>query len=255
MRTSPLALLLVSAALLAGCTPVPAPPAGPPSETPTPVETVEPAPALDPDVLLVVSAVATADSGAVLNLTMTVHKATAWNDPSAPDRPALMTSGCDGSLEESVYQANLWSFVKIDVEAVDAGATPWTDDKHLRLFPIHNDDVVLASNGFLVWDEDVDQDTPYCVRERHIYGEGSGTLIAGIQGDTDEVAAAGNFTRWANQLYGFVGREVAGQSAASAGITISGCTFTLTDAGKELNGGADWWGEKSDESDCYAGAL
>ena len=104
VRTSPLALLLVSAALLAGCTPVPAPPAGPPSETPKPVETVEPAPALDPDVLLVVSAVATADSGAVLNLTMTVHKATAWNDPSAPDRPALMTSGCDGSFDESMYR-------------------------------------------------------------------------------------------------------------------------------------------------------
>jgi hypothetical protein len=206
-------------------------------------------------VLLVVTATATADNGAALDLTMTVHKATAWNDSAAADRPAVMTGVCEGYLDASVYEANLWSFLAVDVTATAEGAATWPADKRIRLFPTFNDDVALASGGFLVEDPNVDMATPHCQRDRYIYEAGVGSLIAGIQGDTDEVAAAGNFTRWANQLYGFVGREVAGQSAADAGITISNCSFLVTPAGAELNGGADWWSDHSDESNCYTGST
>lgn len=256
MRRS-LALLALPLVLLAGCGPTPPAPVDSPSPEPSkPVETVAPPVELDPDVLLVVTATATADNGAVLDLRMEVHKATAWSDSTASDRPALMTAGCDGYLDASVYEASLWSFLQIEVTAEPDAATPaWPDGKRIRLWPGVNDDVNLASNGFLVDDPDVEGSTPHCRRDRYIYGPGEGQLVAGIQGDTDEVDAAGHFTRWANQRYGFVAHEVAGQSAASAGMTLTDCGFLVTAAGTELNGGADWWGEMIDESNCYTGST
>lgn len=254
-----LILLALPLVLLAGCDPVPPGPVeSSPSGTPTSTETTAPVDELDPDVLLVVTATVTADNGAALDLRMEVHKATAWSDASAPDRPALMTSTCDGSLDASVYEANLWSFLLVDVTATPVGATAWPADKRIRLWPgsvVGEELVALASDGFLVEDPDVDDATPHCVRDRYVYGAGEGGLIAGIQGDTDEVTAAGNFTRWANQRYGFVAREVAGQTAESAGMVVSNCTFEVTPAGVELNGGAAWWGDHVDDSDCYTGSA
>lgn len=257
MHTRSLALLALPLLLLSACTPTGEPTAGdpPPAPTSKPTETVEPPTELDPDVLLVVTSTATADNGAVLDLSMTVRKATAWDDSGAPDRPALMTSTCEGYLDEGVYEPNLWSFLRVDVAAAsDLSTATWPADKRIRLFPIVNDDVALASSGFLVEDPDVDAATPHCQRDRFLYEAGDGILIAGIQGDTDEVDAAGHFTRWANQKYGFVAHEVSGQTAAQAGMSLSDCTFTVTDAGTALHGGADWWGQLVNESTCFIGS-
>ena len=249
-------LVLPLVVLLGGCgdpapdpgTPTNASPTTSPAETPT-------AAALDPDVLLVVSATATAENGSVLDLTMTVHTATAWDDSTGADRASLMTSTCQGYLDAGVYEANLWSFLKVDVEAVPSGFGAWPSEKRIRLFPLATDDYALASGGALVEDPDVASETPHCARDRYIYGAGESTLVVGIQGDTDAVEAAGHFTRWANTLYGFVGREVGGQTAAEAGITLTNCSFTVTPAGVELHGGADWWSEDINESDCYLGST
>lgn len=261
MRRS-LALLILPLAVLAGCSPVPPAPTpaeSSPSSTPTATETAAPVEDLDPDVLLVVTATATAENGAVLDLRMEVHKSTAWNDSAAPERPALMDTQCDGYLDATVYGPNLWSFLLVNVSAAADPATPaWPADKRIRLWPgsvVGDELVALASDGFLVEDQDVDDATPACVRDRYLYGAGDGTLIAGIQGDTDEVGAAGQFTRWANQRYGFVAREVAGQTAESAGIFVTDCSFLVTPAGVELNGDADWWGSTNDESNCYTGST
>lgn len=258
MRRS-LVILALPLALLAGCNPTPpAPvPSSPVADDPTPAAT-EPgeAPAsIHPDALLVVSATATASNGAVLDLRMEVLAATAWSDPAAADRPALMTARCEGYLEASVYEDGLWSFVPVEVTATADPSTPaWPADKRIRLWPGFSDVVALASSGFLVEDPDVSDDTPPCQRYRYLYGAGEGVLLEGIQGDTDEVAAAGQFTRWANGRYGFVAREVQGQSAASAGMVLTDCQFVVTEKGAELNGGASWWGSHVDESDCYTGS-
>lgn len=260
MRRS-LALLVLPLVLLAGCDPMPPAPVGSSSPEPSkPTETVAPpVEELDPDVLLVVTATVTADNGAALDLRMEVHKATAWNDASAADRPGLVDTQCAGYFDATVYEPNLWSFLLVDVSATADPATPaWPSDKRLRLWPgsvVGDELLALASDGFLVEDPDVDSATPHCVRDRYVYGAGEGALIAGIQGDTDEVDAAGHFTRWANQRYGFVAREVAGQSAESAGMVVTNCSFEVTPAGVELNGDADWWGSTSDESNCYTGST
>jgi hypothetical protein len=241
----PLSLLALPLLLLVGCGPTPAPaPTDDSPATSKPTETVgPPAAELDPDVLLVVSTRATAENGAALDLVLTVHRATAWSDDSAADRPALMTTTCEGYLDAGVYEANLWSFVTADVTATSTGTAEWPADTRIRLFPTPTDDVSLASGGFLVEDPDVDSATPHCARDRYLYGPGDGSLIAGIQGDTDEAAAAGNFTRWANQLWGFTG------------ASFSNCSYVVTPAGAELNGGAEWWSEQVDDSNCYVGST
>jgi hypothetical protein len=256
MRIRPatvLVLLSLPLVALSGCTPE-APPA-PPSNAPPAASSPAPSPApLADDILLHLTAIATAGNGAVLNLTLDVHKSTAWNDPTATSRPALMSSVCDGSLDDSVYDANLWSFGQVDVSAVADASTPaWPESKRLHVMP-YSTHLALASTGDLIEDTEVSSETPHCKRDRYLAGAGVGTLVVGFQGDTDAAGAAGNFTRWANHLYGFVGREVAGQTAAQAGITITGCNYVVTPAGETLNGGASWWHEQDSPSECYVGS-
>jgi hypothetical protein len=220
-----------------------------PSPTPTAVAVV-----VDPDALLLVTATATADNGAVLHLSMQVHKSTNWDDPEASDRPDLMTQTCEGGLDSSIYADQLWAFTSASVDATAVDGTPaWPSDKVIHLLPYVTDGYTLAPDGFVFWDEDVDSATPYCVRDMDINSAGSGALVIGIEGDSDTVGAAGNFTRWANTTYGFSGQEAKGQTAAQAGITITDCVFTVTDLGEQFHGGADWWSEHVTESACQIG--
>ena len=232
------ALLVVLALAACGPTPTPAPTEAP---APKPTETVEAPPevALDEDVLLQVTATATSASGETLDLDLRVHRAVSWDD--APSNADLMTSTCEGSLENSVYEANLWSFGTADVTATGA----WTSDS-IFVLPYADEVVSLASSGFLSEDDDVvDIATPHCLRTRTFATPGEGTLVLGFSGDSDAAGAAGNFTRWANARYGFL---------APDSVTISDCAFTLTPAGEELNGGAEWWSDIVSDFECSTGA-
>lgn len=232
------ALLVVLALSACGPTPAPAPSSTP---TPKPTETVEAPPeevVLDEDVLLQVTATATGVGDNELELELRVHRAMNWDDDT--ESAVLMTSGCEGALDASVYEANLWSFAVVDVVATGT----WTGDS-IRLLPVADDVVSLASVGFLSEDDNVDPATPHCLRDRTFATADDGTLVLGLTGDSDAAGAAGNFTRWANTRYGFV---------APAGVTISDCVFTLTPAGEELNGGAEWWGDVVSATECSTGA-
>jgi hypothetical protein len=275
-RSIALALLPIAGiAVLVGCSPaspevppeasgtaVAAPPtssAAPVAPTPTATPTTAATPTspaaedLDPDIVLVVKATVTASNGAVLDVELKVHQSTAWNDPAAKDRPALMTKTCDGSLDKTVYKKNLWSFAKIDVTAV-AGATSsaaWPKDeyKRIRLNP-STAYLAVASSGAITLDHDVDQATPLCKVDHYLHGPGSGTLVVGFKGDTDAVGAAGQFTKWANHAYGFNSTEVAGQSVKSSGMSTSNCSYLVTDLGKTLHGGKNW-SFLHDKTRCY----
>jgi hypothetical protein len=240
---------------LAGCTP-PAEPSDPvASESPSESATTEPTPtaaALAEDVLLVVSAVATADNGAVLDLTMTVHRPTAFDDPASAAAAALMTDSCGGGTDDSLYADQLWTFASVDVDAITRPGTVWPTNRRLFFYPLATY-VNVAADGAVLDDDTVDPATPHCRTDKHLDVPGSGTMVVGLEGDTDDVSAAGQFTRWANQMWGFSGVYVAGQSAAEAGIVLSECTYTVTDAGKALNGGAAEWIERIDDERCQVG--
>lgn len=246
---------VISLLVLSGCTPPAAPDEPVASESATATPTTEPSPteaALADDVLLVVSAVATADNGAVLDLTMTVHRPTAFDDPASTQSAALMTDSCGGGTDDSLYADQLWTFASVDIDAVERPGTAWPDNRRLFFQPLATY-VNVAADGAVLDDDMVDPATPHCRTDKHLDMPGSGTMVVGLEGDTDDVSAAGQFTRWANQMWGFSGVYVAGQSAEAAGIVLSECTYTVTDAGKALNGGSADWIERIDDERCQVG--
>jgi hypothetical protein len=252
LRASALAVIPL-AVLLTACTP-PAPEPVPEasSEAPAPA----PAPAPDPlaeDVLMVVNATATADNGAVLDLSLTIHRSLAWDDPAGASRAALMTSVCSGGLDDSVYESGLWSFASIDVDAVARTGPTWPADHRLFFLP-YATYVTVGTDGFPIDDDEVDPATPHCVRSKFFEGPGTGTAIVGFAGDTDEFGAAGNFTHWANHNYGFSVVRVSSQTAADVGMALSDCSYEVTDAGLELNGDADWWASHVEDTRCVFGS-
>jgi len=207
----------------------PIPVAEPVEDDPIPV--AEEAVDLPDDAVLLVQTVATAENGATMDLTLVVHKSTAWDDPAASDRPALLTAGCAGGYDESIYADQLFSFATIDVTATAASGT-WpsdgsvdTADDVVYVFP-SADFLSLASTGSLLEESTFDMDTPHCKRGRVVAGPGEGTLIVGFRGDTDDVGAAGGYTRWANHDYGF--------TVDGTNMTLTECSHTVTDLGTEF---------------------
>ena len=232
-----LALPLVFA--LAGCNPGNPAPDGSGTSTPSDDPSSPPddgspnsAPLVLPaDAVLLVQTVATAENGATMDLALIVHKSTAWDDPAASDRPALLTAGCEGGYDESIYADQLFSFATIDVTATATSGTWPTDgsvetaDDVVYVFP-GADYLSLASTGFLLEESTFDSSTPHCRRGRVIDGSGEGTIVVGFRGDTDDVGAAGGYTRWANHNYGF--------TVDGTNMTLTDCSVTVTPLGEEF---------------------
>ncbi len=249
LRATALAVIPLALLLTACIPPTPAPTPEASSEAPAP-----PAPEpLAEDVVMVVNATATADNGAVLDLSLTVHRSLAWDDPAAASRADLMTSVCNGGLDASVYEQGLWSFSSIDFEAIEREGTAWPTGHRLFLLP-NSSYVNVATDGFPIDDDEVDAATPDCRRDKFFEGPGSGTVVVNFAGDSDEFSAAGNFTNWANHNYGFSVVRVSSQSAADVGITLSDCSYEVTDAGLDLNGDADWWSSHVTDTRCVFGS-
>lgn len=246
-RTVSLSCLAVLAAVvLAGCTPpAPAPsPAPSASDAPSPSAPVTRPPALanlPGDAVLGVSAVATGPDGAALQLAAIVHRSVAWDSPEGAPLAAMMTAGCAGALDESVYAADLWSFALIDVSAIELG-DGWAPGAEIALHPT-GEFLALASDGALA-EIAATPETPHCDRSRVLTGAGSGRLVVGFRGDTDAVGAAGQFTRWANHRYGF---------GAASGVMLSSCAAVVTELGASLGGGADTWSTADTATECTTG--
>lgn len=273
--SSLIVLAAIPVLVLAGCAPAADPTSAPSSSAsaPTPATTTATATApteeptddpadeseddsseLDDDIVLSVDATATASNGAVLQLNLQVHQSERWDDANTSDRADLMTETCDGSLDNTVYSANLWSFTEIDYEAVHDDSTPgWPADGRVSLLPATKY-LAVAADGFIRDDNSVDTATPFCKRDKFITGAGDGETVVGFAGDTDDVGAAGGYTKWANHRYGFVSGKPGASAAASAGVLISDCTYTVTDVGAEYHGGAAWWKESKNSTKCTIGS-
>lgn len=239
-------LAVLAAVVLAGCTPAaPAPsPTPSASDAPAPSAPVSHPPVLAPlpgDAVLGVSAVATDPDGAALQLTAIVHRSVAWDSPEGAPLAAMMTAGCAGALDDSVYAADLWSFAVIDVSATELDGG-WAAGPEIAVHPT-SEFLALASDGALV-ELAATPETPHCDRSRVLTGAGSGRLVVGFRGDTDAVGAAGNFTRWANHRYGF---------GVASGLTLSECSVVVTELGASLGGGADTWSTVDTATECTTG--
>ena len=251
-RTLMVASLAAPLLVLTACAPTaPTPPVAAPPASAAPSEAA--AEPLPDDALLQVTATATADNGAVLDLEFLVHKSLAWDNPAGVADADLMSQVCDGSLENSVYDEQLWSFTRVDVSATPVDGTPaWPEGKRFSLFPLAWSNAI-AADGAVVDDQDVDIATPFCVRTKYLGGPGTGILVLGQAGDTDAVGAAGGFTRWANNNYGFTTVEAQEQTPADTGITVSDCAYVVTDLGTEFGGESDEWSFTNTDTSCSVG--
>ena len=244
------ALLCVPAIalVLSGCSLLPGEPGATPQPSSSPsTGTAAPPEApiiLDPDILLLVQATATTDAGEQIELTARVHSSTAWNDPdvSNASRPEFMTSACVGYLDAGVFADQSWSFALIDYSAaLPSIDDPWPAGIKLGALPTA-DSLVIAGGGILADDPDASADAPHCARDKVVAGAGDGTIVAGFEGDT---SSSSPFTAWAQHSYGF---------RVSSGMTLTGCTITLTGPGELAGGGGDTWIETSNDTQCSAGS-
>jgi hypothetical protein len=189
---------------------------------------------LPDDAVFAAFAELTAENGATLDLLMVVHKSAAWDDPAAADRPALLIDQCSGAYDESVFADQLFSFASIDVTGT-VGSGDWPAGTGVWLTPA-TDHLAVGSTGDLAEDPSADSETPHCKRDRQLAGPGTGTMVVAFRGDTDDVGAAGGFTRWANHNYGFAVFE--------AGPHFTECGFIVTPLGEEFG-----WDEPAETVD------
>ena len=228
-RLLPALLVVPLVIALAACGPGTPPDTDPDgSETPVTEPTDEgtdsPAPLdLPDDALLAVTATFTTEFDAQLELLMVVHKSLAWDDLAAADLAALMTTECGGAMDASVYEMRLTSFTLIDVTADDTTGD-FPVDAVVYLTPAA-DFTSVVRTGDVIDDPGADSEAPHCAVDKAMIGQGSGTIVMGLSGDTDAVGAAGNFTKWANHHYGF---------AIGIDGEFTACDFQVTPLGEEF---------------------
>lgn len=200
---------------------------------------------IEPDTLLIVRATATAGTGARLALEMQVHQSTAWDDVATQTMPLAMTEDCAGTLDETIYEAGMWSFTRVNVTAIpaDASAEVWPVDARVDVQPLASAAPVIG-RGFLVGDE-ASSEAPVCLRDKFFIGTGKGGLALGIAGDAADDGA--RFTGWADHRFGF-------NTPDNTGVTLSDCTFEVTALGSQLGGAAQSRASVLNASTCVTGA-
>lgn len=241
-----LALPLLFALAACGGSPSgdPTDPGADPTPTPTETEAIETGSIDVPDdTVLYVQGVATATNGATLQLDYVVRKSTAFDDPAGADRVALFLDACAGAYDEDLLAADLFSFALVEIEATQLTGT-WPVGEGVYLWP-NSHFVALASSGFLV-DDSSNSEAPNCKRDRSIVGPGEGTLVIAFRGDTDDVMAAGGFTKWANHDYGF--------TSLDDSLSLSLCSAIATPLGVEFGWPADAQNYVEDDN-CRYGEL
>ncbi len=248
MNTKSLALpvvvlpLLLSLTLAACASPAPTvtsdPPVVPAQASPAPIATPN---ALDNDETLLISATATAANGAQLSLQTQVHLAIPFDDVAGQTLPQAMVDDCGADLTMNILRAQAWSFTRVNTSAipVEGSSAGWPADARIDVRP-STQFVSIAGRG--IFQSDPNSGSEACHQEKFFGGTGNGGLAVGIPGDT--VDDASRFTRWSAHSYGYV---------ALAGVTLTGCTFQLTDLGKQYGAESANWSSQIDAGTCVIG--
>ncbi len=235
-------LSLLAAAALTGCTsPEPAPVA----TDPAPVVAPDPEPSLTPnppeaDSILWVRATATAANGAELSLEAMLHRAVSYEYPGTQTMNQILIEDCGATLTNAILAADAWSINRMNVTAIPPADSPeWPADARIDFRP--TGDVVYTASRGMVQADPATGDLA-CVQDKFFVGAGRGAIAVGIPKDTIDLDTFAD--GWARHTWGFT---------APTGVTLSDCSYELTDLGREYGGGPADWVEVADASNCYVG--
>jgi hypothetical protein len=200
--------------------------------------------ALDSDVTLVITTTATATNGATLALEMRVHKSVRFDDIAGQTIPAAIAEDCPTTYSQPLFAAQKWSFARANISALPGAGADWPSNVAIATLP-STEFLPIAARGFLTSGSGESPAIPTCQAEKHFVGAGNGAFAFGIPGDSLDDNAAGSFTRWANHRFGF---------RVPTGVTLTGCTITVTALGRQYGAEGASWSTVSDASTCSAGA-
>lgn len=238
---------LLAVALLTGC--VPSDPVLPPATDPAPSESAAPTTSGDDDLVMTVTAVMTAPNGAVLDVTIDVHQAVAFDAPGAGAARDAILAWCSGEVDAGVVTGQGYTFATVDVEStVRSGDWPAGSAKWVEPYP-DGGTLVLAVDGELTQIPG----PPHCVQPANLNTPGSGHLYLGFPGDVDgDSDGTPAFGAWAKLRYGIL---ATGDGAAEAGFMLSDCQATVTPAGTALGAPTATWQVIATAAECSAGTA
>lgn len=253
-------LVLPLALLLSACNPGQPDPTGSKtprpdvSATPTPTPTADAAPELPADAVMLVTATATASTGAQLDLRLVVHAPAAWNADGRAGADAT-NAWCVDEVNDSIYAAQNYSFEAIDYTATPVGTAVWPADEQIWLFP-NPTYTTLAATGNItefafpvpVGDGDY---VPHCKQTAIMTGAGTGTVWLGADQDAVGRDNLPPFHFWASLTYGFNNAY----TSDSHPIAYTGCTPTITPLGATMGAPGPGWHVGTDANVCVVGGT
>jgi hypothetical protein len=205
-----------------------------------------------------VTAVATATTGAVLDIQLVVHAPEPFSADGAADAWAATTTWCAGEIDDQLVADQGFSFTTVDVTATTREGQ-WPADTPLLLLPLPGPQSTLAVAGDAVVQTNVstdadlsDGEVPHCAQPALLTKAGTGSIYLGIPGDVDgggpaELPLGG----WATHKYG-VNANQPGEAAA-VDVTFSDCTVQITPLGTELGAPTASWQQAFQDDLCVVG--
>ena len=258
-RTAALATaLLLTATVLVGCQPTPAPDPSddsPTSPTPKPTVTQEQEVQLPADAVFSLTARATADTGAQVDILLVLLKPEAWDTATGQTRSAATIAWCEGEVDEGVITAEGgFSFAQLDATVTPVDGTPaWPADLPLHLLPAGATDgsgPTLAAGGTAYSvappSEGEGDYTPHCLQDVFVPAPGTGSAYLGFGNDASALAA------WANSYYGAT-FDLFGEPVGDPRATLADCATVITDLGKSLGASEATLPDFFSATQCRAG--
>ena len=262
-RTAAIATaVLLTATALVGCQPTPAPAPSddsPASSTPKPTETQEQEVQLPADAVFGLSAHATADNGAEVDIQLVLLKPEPLDSPAGVERANATIAWCDGEVDQAVLEAEGGtSFAELDVTVSPVDGTPaWPTDLPMHVYPSGGEGfptMTPAGGAYGVQrpDDSGSDDggyyIPHCLQDAFVPAPGTGSVYLGWGNDETVLMA------WATSYYGAT-FELFGEPVGAPRATLSDCSRVITELGESMGGSNASLPEFFSDLECRAGSV
>lgn len=235
-----LPLVAIAAVLLSGCGPQPTPTPTTSDEaassTPKPVVTQEPEVPLPADAVLGITAHATADNGAEVEIQLVLLKPEPWD--VATERAAATADWCEGEVDNDVFMAESgFSFAQLDVTVTPVtGTAAWPSDLPLHILPGGGGPTLAPAGGAYAVEKPDDSGAddpgyyvPHCQQDAFLAVPGTGSVYLGWGNDGTTL------DDWATSNYGAT-FDLFGEPTGPDRATLTDCAKVITELGTSMGG-------------------